>query len=149
MRENVHQGRAQRCQPDPPGDEDDVHPHAVVEHVPTRAVGSSHVEQLARLRVHEGMGHAADVTYGVLQHGGRTRVAADRDRHLADAEQAEHRVLAGLERQRDAVVRLELQGHGVVGLMTVGEHPERPRLHRVDQRRPTRGAGGGGHCGTP
>src|SRR5436190_571871 len=61
-----------------------------------------------------------DVANGV-QHGtGRRRVAADRDRDLADARYSQHVELAGLEAER--LRRLEFQCHRVVRLPPVRDH---------------------------
>src|SRR5665647_2518648 len=79
-------------------------------------------------------------------------VATDRDRHLADAEDVQHRELPGLVRQRRALDRLELEGEGVPGVLTAPGDPVRPGRHRVS--RGVRCAGGervkgDAHAGLP
>ena len=131
----------QRREADPAGD----HHHVVtasVGHVPSTSESPADTEHVAWGDRAQRPRDATDVADGVDEAAGLGRVAADGDRHLADAEGLQHRELPGVERQARAVEGSQVQGDGVVGVTAHALHAEGPGHHHIPARGTGLGVGG-------
>src|SRR3974377_918736 len=92
------EGGPERREADASGYDDDVTSCSVFDG-PGRAERRANAEHVAPSQQAHGFGNGADDARGVLEHGRRSRVAADRDGYLTNAINIKHVELAGAKRE--------------------------------------------------
>src|SRR3974390_1112308 len=111
------EGGPERRKADASGYDDDVTSGSVFDG-PVRAERSANAEHVAPSQQAHGFGNGADDARGVLEHGRRSRIAADRDGYLTNAIYIKHVELAWAEREAlGGVGGHDFEGKGVVGLL--------------------------------
>ena len=139
-RENLQNQRPQRCEPDGPGDEQNIVTRDLV-HRPGSAERAADSDDGAPLEVLHRARHRTHGADCVDKLPLVAAVAADADRHLANAECCEHVELTGTARAGIAVARGEFPGEDPSHLPLDLDNAERPR--RVNVLARNRGHAGG------
>ena len=131
MAQDVIDRRTQRRKPDAAGDDQYILA-ACGSHGPLRTVRAAHSYRVAGVARDQPIRHRPDRAHGVDELFAPLRIAADRDRQLADAEDVEHAVLPGCEAvQRPAFTRLHRQRECVVRLFLNARDARSGRRHRI------------------
>src|SRR5208283_2029222 len=117
FRHQAVERRPQRSQSDSAGHNHNV-PSRRFLHGPMASERTANTHRVAVLEPPHGLGDHADHASGVLDQRCVVRVAADRDRHLAYAEDVEHVELARLKGEPPrGIFGMKFQREGVVGLL--------------------------------